>query len=280
LLAAGFLLALWSGCHSFHSYRPVTVQAIDAETKKPIPQAEVCISYPLGDRNWAPYPSDEKTGSDGIAHLRAVPYGKVDLTIAATASGYADEARSVPVTAIEALPGFSEKASTAPVQRADFVVELYAKPAPSIDLVLPTGYRGLVRAKLKIQDDLVYTPGQRVFPCAVPGDNNVVDVLVPPLFRRTPFPEFHAHYPDSPPLSPHVRLSEVGFWWLRSDGDTQIFLVGTEKEHSDYLAADRASGTRDSSGSGGGGRGKGGGRKNRGGGSGSNSQPAPDGGSM
>jgi hypothetical protein len=259
----GVLVAFWPGCQSFHSYRPVTVQAIDAETKKPIPQAEVRITYPLTQQGWAPSVSVEPTGSDGIAHLRAAPYGPVGLTIAASANGYTEEATAVPVAALAAIP------TTAPheknsIQPANFVVEMYAKPNPTVELTLPPNYRGLVKTRLRIQE-AVYTPGQRLFTCFVPATGET-DIVVPPLFRRTPYPEYHARYPDGPLLSPKARLSEIGFWWLKADGDTQVFLVGTEKEHADRLAADKGSDSRGGQGSDGGGRGgKGGGRKGRGG---------------
>ena len=70
LIYAALLLALAPGCQVFQSGRPVSVLAVDAETKKPIPGAEVRISYPLTPAYRAPAESSGKTGEDGVAALQ------------------------------------------------------------------------------------------------------------------------------------------------------------------------------------------------------------------
>ena len=60
---------------------------IDAETKKPIPDADVHISYPMTQATAAPYDSVEKTGTNGTAQLRAASYGDGGLIVEAAAKG-------------------------------------------------------------------------------------------------------------------------------------------------------------------------------------------------
>jgi hypothetical protein len=75
------LLAVAPGCQAFHSYRPVPVLVRDAESKQPIPGAHVRISYPLMEPAYAP-PADSSgpTGADGVARLRAAPYGEAGIS--------------------------------------------------------------------------------------------------------------------------------------------------------------------------------------------------------
>ena len=79
-----FLLVLFafaSGCQVLYRYRPVPVLVCDAETKKPIADADVHLSYPLSRDSRAPFNSSERTGPDGVAHLRAVPYGDFGVRV-------------------------------------------------------------------------------------------------------------------------------------------------------------------------------------------------------
>ena len=161
LVCPVFLLATLPGCQAFHAYRPVTVLARDAETKKPIPGAQIRISYPLAQSSAAPWESVGSTNSDGTVQLRAAPYGDAGILVDAVLSGYMTEQKSYPVDAVKAIPSFhffDSGGRHAP----DFVVDMYAgKPFPQVELVVPNGYRGTVKAAVQIQDDAPFTPGQR-----------------------------------------------------------------------------------------------------------------------
>ena len=204
------LQAFASGCQS---YRPVSVAAVDAETKKPIPGATVRISYPMTASYSAPAALSAATGDDGVAQLRAAVLDD-GFQVEATAPGYLVEERSLAADAVK-------DAHAAPV-----VMEMYAGPAPSVELVVPVGYRGLVRVETRIRDDLPFPPGQRCFRYDVPA-SGVVQVVGPALFR--------ACRPSMPstriaPLSSDAKDLDVGFRWVKSENGFELYLVGTRFE--------------------------------------------------
>jgi hypothetical protein len=272
-----FLLVAAPGCQAFHMYRPVVIRAQDAETKKPIPGAEVHLTYPLALSSSGPWEPVGTTGDDGTVRLKAAPYGEAGILLDVAAPGYMTEQKSYPVEAVKVIePSYPfESDRQRPV---NFVVEMYAGPAPAVELVLPAGYRGTVRAAVRVQDDAPFTPGQRVFSYAVPPSGDV-QVTGPPLLRRVHTPDFRARYADGPELSRQAKDDEIGFWCLKTEGATEYFVVGTRAEFEELRrseSADEGKPNRSSGGGKGGGRGSR--RGGRGGGGGGN-QPPPDSGS-
>ena len=102
------------------------------------------------------------TGVDGVAHLRAAPYGHAGIAVETTSPGYLFENKTLTVEAVQAIepPSFFGDDPPRPVC---FVVEMYAEPHPSVELVVPAGYRGLIKAEMQFRDDAPCTPGQRTF---------------------------------------------------------------------------------------------------------------------
>src|SRR5689334_4091833 len=88
LLYPSFILAVMSSCQTLHCYRPLAVLVRDAETKQPIPEAELLLSYPLTRPSQAPYNSRGLTGQDGVARLRAAPFGEYGALVEGEAKGY------------------------------------------------------------------------------------------------------------------------------------------------------------------------------------------------
>ncbi len=260
LLGPVLLVALISGCQALHGYRPVAVEVRDAETKQLITGADVQVSYPLADSYQAPYPSADTTGNDGVARVKAAPYGDLGVRIAVTATGYLPEQKDVAVAVVQAIEPahLFEAVEQRPV---NFVLELYTGPLPTVELVVPTGYHGLVKADVQARDDVSCPPGQRLFSYEVPP-SGVLTVTGPPLLRRVFAADFRARYADGTPLLRQVKDGAIGLWWLRTDGTTQCFVVGTRDE---YIAlrggpGDDAAVGHSSGGKGGGGR-RGGGRR-------------------
>ena len=68
-------------------------------------------------------------------------------------------------------------------------------------------------------------------------------------------------------MTQNAKDSEIGYWWLRSEGDVQVFLVGTKADYAAAVQTGEATpiGTMRSSGGKGGGK-RGGGRRGGGGG--------------
>ncbi len=128
------------------------------------------------------------------------------------AQGYQSEKQNVSsetVRAVKPLHWF-ESINDRPVQ---LVVELFADPEPIVELVLPAGYRGLIKAEIQVRPDAPFTPGQRSFPVEVPPSGTVV-VIGPPILEHAFGPDFRFRYADGVPLSRRAENSPLGYWWL------------------------------------------------------------------
>jgi hypothetical protein len=263
-VSVGGLLLLFAlcltcpGCQIFHRYRPVVVQVRDAETKKPILGVEVDISYPLEHPPFGPSGSRGTTDGEGIARLRAAP-SKGGIDVGVNAPGYMADEQFVSGKDVEALDPshLFEAVERRPVT---LVLEMYAVlPHPRVELVLPAGYRGLVKVKLEVAEGVPCTPGQRHFTHPVPI-TGIVEAKVPPVFRHFTLPDIIGRYPDGTQLTAAAKNEQVGFWWLRSEGNVHTYLVGLESEYARQRPAASEGGRVKPSGGGGkkGGRGRGG----------------------
>jgi hypothetical protein len=152
-----------------------------------------------------------------------------------TARGYLSEEKNVWVEAGPG-PGPAHLFEQPDQHPARFVLELYAEPRPTVELVVPTGYRGVVKAEVQIEAEMACPPGQRRFRYEVP-ESGVVRVSGPPLLRRALSTQFQAEYADGTSLKRNAPFPDVGFWWLKGDETTQIFVVGTQYEYEDYRRA-------------------------------------------
>jgi hypothetical protein len=239
------LLACGPGCQVLYRYRPVAVLVRDAETKKPIANADVHLCYPLTRDSLAPYDSSDRTHEDGIARLRAAPYGDFGVRVEASSHGYLAEELNVSSAMIEHIdPAHPFEAVER--RRAEFVVELYAEPRFTVELVVPNGYRGLIKAEVQVQNDVAAPPGQRCFAYEV-SDANTVLVKGPKVIGRIYPSDYKARYTDGTPLSGDMTLMKVGFRWLRGEGKEQYFVIGTQADYDLYrrtISAEEAPGER------------------------------------
>jgi hypothetical protein len=222
----------------------------DADTGEPLPGAEVRLSYPRTDSPLAPGDQFGTTGADGVALLRAAPYGDTGVVVGAAAKGYMPEEQFLSIKALE-------EAGPARV-----ILAVYSGPRPTVELVLPMGYRGVVHADVHIDEEAPCPRGQRCFRFEVPP-SGVVQVSGPALLRRVDSPDFRARYTDGPPLTREAKDDEVGLWGLKSQGNRYTFLVGTHSQYTIY----RSRPSEESTGDGGGKRssGRGQGKHRRGG---------------
>jgi hypothetical protein len=246
-----------SGCLSFHDYRSVGVLVRDAETKKPISGAEVSLSYPLASSPFAPFGSSGNTGKDGIIHLRAVPNEDTGLRLETTAKGYQPEDQRLSVEAVRKMAPapWYEFGSARP---ADLVVELYAEPSFYVELVVPVGFRGLIKTSTDIDETVTCPIGERGFRYAVPTSGEVV-IKGPARVLQIYAPAYRCKVADGTVLDSQMDSVKVGFRWLSASGASQFFVVGTELEYQHFLQDVPSEVVAPKSGSGGGG-GKGGGR--------------------
>ena len=230
LFYLALLLAFSPGCQVFQSYRPVSVLAQDAETKKPIPGATVRITYPGAQPAYAPWESKAITGPDGVAHLQAAPYGDFGINVAVKMQGFMSEDKTIPIKEVAAIqPAYLfEAVENRP---ANYVLALYTDPAPTIEVLVPAAYHGLVRAEVLPREDIPGEPGQRCFRANV-SSTGEARVTGPVLLKKIFSSDFTLKYADGMPLSWNAKESEVGFWWLKAEGSFQTFFVGTVGEYN------------------------------------------------
>lgn len=267
LFAAYLLLAFAPGCQLFHSYRPDPILVLDAETKQPIAGATAHISYPLMSAPQAPAESSAKTGANGIARLQVAPEGAGGVLLTVRAADYLTEQKTLPLESVKSLrpAGWFENAEDRPPQ---MTIELYAGPRPTIELVLPAGYRGLVNATVQPGTDPAVR--QRSFRYIVGSDGKVL-VTGPTVLSRAMARDFQAVFADGLRLVRVGTGPEIGFWTVKSDEHSFTFLAGTRAEYEAMRRAEfeHAAPPGQSSGKGGGRRGSRGGSSQGGAGTGS-----------
>lgn len=228
LLYPALLLAWAPGCQVLYRYRPVAMLVRDAETKEPIAGAEVHLSYPLTRDSLAPFNSSERSGKDGIAHLRAAPFGDFGVRIEASAPGYLPEQQTISTEMIQKIEP-ARPFEAAERRPPEVVVEMYAEPRFTVELIVPDGYRGPIKTELQVQDDVSVPPGQRCFRYEV--RDGFVQIKGPDVLRRIPALDYRARYAGGTPLTDEMTLSKVGFRWLRRQGKEDCFVVGTQPEY-------------------------------------------------
>jgi hypothetical protein len=200
----------FSGCQTLRPTAPIDVQVRDAETKAPIDGAQVRLSYSTVHSDT----TSGTTGPDGTARIPTPPVQDAPLQFEAMASGYLSRQSG---QTVERTP-------------TGVVLEMYAEPRPILELIVPTGYRGVVKASIRVQNDLKYEPRLRLFSFMVPA-NGVVAVVVPPVFVRGITPDIRTRYADGTPLPREAKAFEIGCRWLKADPDSEyVFAIGTQWE--------------------------------------------------
>ncbi len=222
LILAVALLAVAPGCETLYGSRPLVVQVRDIETKKPLDGAQVHITYPMAESPFAPPDGRGTTGADGMARLQAAPYGEFGIALEVSADHYIPADKTMTAAAVQALEPahWFEHVERRP---ASLIVELYAEPHPMMELVLPVGFRGVVKAELVVLENTLGTPGQRLF-SGVMGTTGVVQVTGPPLLRGILASDTRARFADGSPISRQPNETEIGIWWLssREPGPTHL----------------------------------------------------------
>jgi uncharacterized membrane protein YgcG len=272
LIGLALTVASASGCMSLQGQRPVPVLVRDAETGQPIAGAEVQIVHPLLRGSPA---ITGHTAADGMVRLHARPSDDSGI-LEASATGYLLGWQDLPVEELRKLEPahLLEKVEQRP---ARYVVDLYALPRPTVEFVVPAGFKGRFKAVWQIRHDAPTTPGQRCFNCAVPWEGDVV-IVGPPVLGKVTTPEFRAKYEDGRPLNQDVKGQEIGFWYLKYESGEDYFLIGTAGEYAAIRSLEQRQGPQDGRRGGGGRSGGAGGmgrRGGRGGGGGNSGTSAP-----
>jgi uncharacterized membrane protein YgcG len=259
LLGPLVLLPALMGCHLGHTVPTIPIVVLDAETKMPVPGAEVRLWSPSDNRKTTTEPSGT-TGPDGIARIQAEYPKEADILVEVVAQGYLQD--DIDRILAGKVPG-------APTGGG--IVEIYKGPRPVLELVIPTDLRGDLKVELRTQDATPDQLGKRTFRYTAPSgrfgstEMPVAHVVGPPILEGRRGPEFRGIYAstDKPmPLEP--KDNEIVLRWVRSEGSDHFFVIGTKiDQESARRASEKNIGPREmnnkSKGDGGGGGRRGGG---------------------
>jgi hypothetical protein len=252
-LLFALLAAFAAGCVSDRP-APVPVRILDAETKMPVAGAEVRLWNPDARGSSPGRNSSGVTDPDGVVYVRCESKPDEAIVIEVKAAGY-----------------WSEQADfkRVPTAEAANVIEVFSGKRPTVEFLLPIGFRGPIKAQIVVQD-APPQPGQREFSIAVPP-NGVVQIVGSPILKYASGPTFRAKFANGEPVPTQLSELQVGLRWLQVVGDVHYFVVGTQADwnaaHAE-LVADLPNSPRPASkgnGGGGGGRGGRGGGGGRGG---------------
>jgi hypothetical protein len=210
-------LLVASGCHVLGSGH-LTVLVRDAETGKPVPDASVTLQDgPLVCGGLlAPPTCQGTTGQDGTVRFHPDPYQNDEVLLSAGADGYLSHGRRLPREAA----------------RGHVTLDIYAKPAPTVELVVPDGYRGVVKAEVHTLCRGQCRPGQRSFSFPVPA-NGIVEVYGPDFLLDPYVVTYRARYAGGAPLELDPAGDQVGMREVTTVGADHYFVVGGPKEYEE-----------------------------------------------
>ena len=214
-ILAALLMSFASGCSLIHPRVSVLIR--DAETKAPIPDAEVTVRT-INDEDPDIQRPFVTTNAEGIAKIAASQRGTSILLLGVNAQGY--------------LPGelsLNDAARNASTPGVYGVVDVFAGPRPTVMLVLPTGFRGIVKTELMTDAQAPTKPGQREFEVKV-NENGIAELNGPPILRHWPGPEFRARFADGGIVQASGKDEDISLHWIRGNGTEFIHLVGTKAD--------------------------------------------------
>ncbi|QJW96283.1 hypothetical protein [Frigoriglobus tundricola] len=264
------LAALSGGCQTLHPSTPLTVLVRDAETHAPLPEATVRL-WRFGSHSEE---HDQKftTGPDGTATPHVAPPDEGGVMVEVNAAGYLPSHSPLPQDVTDALAS-AKRFHPYKGPPLSVTVEAFAGPRPKAELIIPSSYRGIVKAEIRGRADGPWQAGQRAFTYTLPpGSNGVIRLDGPMVFDLPSGPEIVAKFSNGSPIPSDAKNTEVAFRWIRRNGNDVYFVVGTsvdaETARRQLGANDIESGPPPKKSDGGGGRGggHGGGRGGRGGG--------------
>jgi hypothetical protein len=213
-------MPFWCGCIRFYGHDQYQFKVVDAEQNKPVEGAMVSVYYlfkePLLN---APKPAEVMTDQSGLAELKVADFHPC---LRVKAEGY----RTVNWIYIrEDVPvqhNFKIK------NENEVLVSIYKEPKPTIEIVVPDGYRGPVALEFFPTDKLTLAKaGQRFFSYKMSLDGYVAAPFWP-LFHRF---KIIARYENGNAVPRARRGSDLtGFSRVYSRDHKSLYFVGRFKE--------------------------------------------------
>ncbi|MFO0937630.1 MAG: hypothetical protein U0798_14080 [Gemmataceae bacterium] len=224
ILSLGFFAP---GCRTVGMDTGFNVRVIDAETKLPLPDATVQLSE--AQYNDVAREIDSKTEKTGIARFRELP-GESDCVLTVAANQYLPHITTL-YEAKNAAISNSTFASDPmlPANKRIVQVELFAAPRPTIELVVPNGFRGLIQADLQIDPTQISSSQMRRFRYDL-DQNGHATVTGPPVLQCVLPADFIAISSDGTPMPVPKLPFDVGLRIVAKTDAADYFVIGTELE--------------------------------------------------
>jgi hypothetical protein len=214
-----------AGCMTYRP-RDVIVAVRDAETKAPISGAIVQVSMPHTGEDG----KSETTLPNGMARVVFTPTAGEPVMVEATAAGYVTDSTVAGEPTVAAVASYPIVGPALP-HKPDFTLELYAGPKFAIELVLPAGYRGLVRTSFDFREDFAIPKGQRLFSFDVNAKGEVTGAG-PAVLKKVAATDYRAR--ENGAQAPADDPNGLALRWLKSEDGKDVFYFGTKAEFDQY----------------------------------------------
>ncbi len=219
-------LALCAGCQLIHGYETVTVTVRDVDTNQPVAGASVGIAYLYMLDPFAPDGSAGNTDANGKVRLELATRTSHATIIQSEAPGYLRQ--EIHLGQHKGGPDIGEDEK--PVR--EYLVYLFSGK-PTVDLIFPNDFRGLVRLDFVPLAEKDWVAGQRRFPVQVPA-SGLAELKGPaPLLEHQIATNIEGHFVDGTRLNSAVKDDDpaIGLRWLVCTNDAQFFVVGTSEDY-------------------------------------------------
>jgi uncharacterized membrane protein YgcG len=214
-----------AGCMTYRP-RDVIVSVRDAETKAPIAGATVNVSMPhTGEEG-----KTETTLPNGMARVLFTPTTGEPVMVEATAAGYISDSSVVGEPTVAAVATYPMFGAALP-HKPDFTLDLYAGPKFAIEVVLPTGYRGVVRTSFEFRENFAIPKGQRLFSFDANPKGEVAGAG-PAILKNVAASDYRAR--ENGLQTPADDPNGLALRWLKSEDGKDVFYYGTKAEFDQY----------------------------------------------
>ncbi|MEO2091893.1 MAG: hypothetical protein ABGY75_20770 [Gemmataceae bacterium] len=242
VLWIGLIASSLTGCGLFHEYRPMRVLVRDAETKQPLPGAEIEGMNMVMLDVFGPSSPHGTTDASGVATLKIGPERGFDLRVDEPGyemTDHREESSYFNTLPKRGGPGDDPK-------RIDVVMDLPRRHGTTVVVVVPDGYRGLVRVKFEPTDDPP-DPTKHVYTAVADASGRAV-VRVPEISLSRDIAARYRNGKKVPWDANSPNSDRVAIRHLADTLDTSLYLIGTgpeAEEHDQQIRKQKPDGRRE-----------------------------------
>lgn len=224
LIVLVLFVPFWCGCIKFYSQEQYQFKVVDAEQNKPVEGAIVSVAYIFKEPVLnAPKPAEVVTDQSGLAELKVADY-KAHLR--ARAEGY------IPLRWLRFRKDSPAQHNFKIQNDSEVIVSIYKEPKPTIEIVVPDGYRGPVALEFLASDKPAQVKaGQRFFSYNT-SPKGYVQIQHSPLFDSC---KIIARYENGNPVPrpSRSRPEQISFLRVYTRDQKRLYLIGTFKEEDE-----------------------------------------------